>query len=167
MIDILKLIKQRCAIRKYKKEPIKREITERIIEAGIWGPAIPSFLKIQPWKFVVIRDEKIKNKIGDILLKRANKAGIGVNILLKSAGDIINNASVVIIVYNSGDMKNIKKKYKEFYDKFSNIISKAELSAISAAMTRMLQRVLRSSSRNGSASAFFVPRETRMSSSAP
>ncbi|MDD5081336.1 MAG: nitroreductase family protein, partial [Candidatus Omnitrophica bacterium] len=35
-MDILKVIKERKTIRKYKDKPIPKEIIEKIIEAGRW-----------------------------------------------------------------------------------------------------------------------------------
>ncbi len=137
-MDILKLIKTRKSIRKYKNKPIPKKIINKIIEAGIWGPSVPSFLRIQPWKFVVINNKKIINKISKIILQKSRKSKAGVNILLHSGANIINNAPLLIAVYNSGDMLKIKNRFKAVYTNFSEVIEKAQLSAISAAIQNML-----------------------------
>ena len=50
-MDVLKLIKNRQTVRKYKNSPISKNIIEQIIEAGRWGPSVHGF---QPWRFIVI-----------------------------------------------------------------------------------------------------------------
>jgi nitroreductase len=136
-MDILKIIKNRKSIRKYKRKPISKKLLEKIIEAGVWGPSVPSFLRIQPWRFVIIHGKKIR-AIEKILMERSKISGAGLNIMLSSAAKIISNANYVILIYNSGDLAKIKVKYKEIYSRFSDIIPDAELSAISAAIQNMI-----------------------------
>ena len=57
---MLDLIKTRRSIRRFKPEPIEDETIYKIIEAGTWAP---SGKNNQPWKFVVIKDKTIKEKI--------------------------------------------------------------------------------------------------------
>ena len=137
-MDILKLIKNRKSIRRYYDKPIPKKVLDKIIEAGIWGPSVPSFLRIQPWRFVVINNKKKINKISKILLAKSKKSRAGVNVLLKSAANIVNNAQTVFAIYNSGDMENMRNKFKEIYLNFSEVIQNAELSAISATIQNMI-----------------------------
>ena len=137
-MDILELIKNRKTIRKYQDKPVAQELIDKIVEAGIWGPSVPSFLRIQPWRFVVITNKKVKKQISDIIIEKAKTIGTGVNILLSSAGRIIDSAPAAILVYNSHDLRKFENKYKEIYSKFSWIIERAELSAISAAIQNMI-----------------------------
>lgn len=138
MIELLKLIKERRTIRKYQDKPIPKKVLDKIIEAGVWGPSIPSFLKIQPWKFTVITHKKSIARIAEIILKKSKESGVGVNILLSSASKIIGNAMAVILIYNSQELRGIKNKYKQIYSKFEEIIPNAELSAISATIQNMI-----------------------------
>lgn len=138
-LGILRLIKKRRSIRKYQDKPIPKKIIDKIIEAGIWGPSITTFyLRLQPWKFVVINNKDLINKTSEIVLKKSKSVGIGVNILLRSVATTINSASVIIFIYNSRDVKKIKEKYKELYIKFSKLAPSAELSAISASIQNMI-----------------------------
>ena len=137
-MDILKIIKTRRSIRKYKNRSIPRRKINKIIEAGIWGPAVPSFLRNQPWRFIVISEKSLINNISEIVFKKSKKSGAGVNLLLHSAANIIGSAPLLIIVYNSGDIKKIKDRFEEIYAKFSKILVKAELSAISATIQNMI-----------------------------
>jgi nitroreductase len=136
--NILTLIKNRKSIRKYQDKPIPKKIIDKIIEAGIWGPSVPSFLRIQPWKFIVITDKKMINKISGLILKKSKQSGAGVNILLRSSANIVGNAQAIFAIYNSGDMEKMKNKFRELYLNFAQVIQRAELSAISAAIQNMI-----------------------------
>jgi len=65
-------IKNRRSIRKFSDRKIEKEILEKIISAGQHAP---SHCNTQGWKFVVVDDEKIKNKIfengGSFVIKDA------------------------------------------------------------------------------------------------
>ncbi len=56
-MDILKLIKTRRSIRRYKKLTVNKRVIKRIIQAGIWAP---SGLNNQPWKFKVITNPELE-----------------------------------------------------------------------------------------------------------
>jgi len=53
-MDMLKLIKTRRSVRKFKDKDVSREIVDEILEAGRWAP---SGLNNQPWKFMVLKAE--------------------------------------------------------------------------------------------------------------
>jgi len=71
-MDFFDLTKTRRSIRKFKDRPPKREVIEKIIEAGQWAP---SACNIQGWRFVVIEKDALKEKIfdmgGSIIIKTA------------------------------------------------------------------------------------------------
>jgi len=139
-MEILELIKKRCSIRKYKDKPIPKKTLRKIIEAGIWGPSVPSFInQSQPWKFVVIRNKELKKEIAKIIERKAKSCGAGVNILLSSAKNIIEGAPVIILIYNTKRLEYlIKEKFKVIYSRFASLIKAAQLSAISAAIQNMI-----------------------------
>jgi 5,6-dimethylbenzimidazole synthase len=58
--DLLKLVKRRRTIRQFKSDPVPDEYITKIIEVARWAP---SAFHTQPWEFVVIKKEEIKNKI--------------------------------------------------------------------------------------------------------
>lgn len=62
-MDIFEAIRGRRSIRKYKSEPIPDELIEKILEAGRWAPTGGN---IQPWKFIVVKDQKILNMVRKI-----------------------------------------------------------------------------------------------------
>jgi len=57
MNEVLKAIRTRRTIRRFKPDPVKDETLRTILDAGRWAP---SFSNLQPWRFIVIRDTEIK-----------------------------------------------------------------------------------------------------------
>ena len=62
--NLLKLVKARRTIRKFKDDPVPDEYVEKIIEAARWAP---SGANSQPWEFIVVRDKGIKDRMVDIM----------------------------------------------------------------------------------------------------
>jgi len=60
MNNVLNTIKNRRTIRKFKPDPIDEEKLQMILEAGRWAP---SFSNLQPWKFIVIKDQDLRNAV--------------------------------------------------------------------------------------------------------
>ena len=59
-MDIFEAIKERRSCRKFLPESISEEVIEKILEAATWAP---SPLNTQPWEFVVVTNEEMKEKI--------------------------------------------------------------------------------------------------------
>ena len=76
--DFLELLRSRQSVRAYKNTPVEPEKIERIIEAG---RIAPSACNAQPWKFIVVNDNELKNKLADAT---SNKI-IGINHFTKQA----------------------------------------------------------------------------------
>jgi len=110
---------------------------DKIIEAGFGGRPY-QFFTHPTWRFIAISNKKIIKKISEIAFVKSRKLGAGANILLSAGSRIIAAAPVVILIYNSGDLAKLKYKYKAAYDNFGEIIPRAELSAISAAIQNMI-----------------------------
>jgi nitroreductase len=49
-------IKGRRSVRSYRDEPVSKEQIETVLEAGVWAP---TGMNRQPWKFIVIEDNKL------------------------------------------------------------------------------------------------------------
>ena len=60
MNEVLRTIKNRRTIRRFKSDPIEDEKLQAILDAGRWAP---SFSNLQPWRFIVIKDQKLKNAL--------------------------------------------------------------------------------------------------------
>ena len=62
--SLLELVKKRRSIRKFKPEPIPDDYIEKIIEVARWAP---SAANSQPWEFIVIKKQELRNKIVELL----------------------------------------------------------------------------------------------------
>jgi len=82
MNEVLKSIQSRRTIRRFKPDPIDEKKIEMILEAGRWAP---SFSNLQPWKFIVTKDQKVKKELDKASRESVLHLGI-------------NQAPVVIVV---------------------------------------------------------------------
>jgi 5,6-dimethylbenzimidazole synthase len=57
---LLDLVKKRRSVRQFRSDPIPDEYITKIIEVARWAP---SAFHTQPWEFVVIKNQEVKNKI--------------------------------------------------------------------------------------------------------
>jgi nitroreductase len=73
MNEVLNAIKSRRTIRKFKPDSISEENLKTILEAGRWAP---SFSNLQPWKFIVIKDQKIKKELDKVAKETVLHLGI-------------------------------------------------------------------------------------------
>ncbi len=72
------LINNRESVRNYKPDAVEKEKIDRILEAGRISP---SACNAQPWKFIVVDNAELKNKIADATSNRV----IGINHFTKQA----------------------------------------------------------------------------------
>jgi len=89
--EVLEAIRQRRSIRKYTQEDVSEDDLQTILEAGRWAP---SGLNNQPWRFVVVRQQTVKDKIAP----------------LTRYHEIIRKAPVIIAVFldNSASYDRVK-----------------------------------------------------------
>jgi len=59
-MDFYQVIKSRKSIRAYKSDSINNDVLDRVLEAG---RIAPSAKNIQPWKFIVVKNAKIKQEL--------------------------------------------------------------------------------------------------------
>lgn len=59
-MDFMELAKKRFSVRKYKDTKVDRDKIKEVLEAGRIAPSAVNF---QPWHFIVIDDEELKEKI--------------------------------------------------------------------------------------------------------
>jgi len=131
-IDILALIKARRTIRKYKDKKVPREMIEKVIDAGRWAPSAHN---LQPWKFVVIENKDVINKIADLLEKEARNLFSGFNVVMKDTVENLRNAPILLVVYSNGV---ISKKFDRFGPVYKKIANMYEVQSIAAAIENML-----------------------------
>jgi nitroreductase len=70
----------RRSIRRFTRETVSDEVVDRILDAGRWAP---SGLNNQPWRFAVIRDSRVKERLAS----------------LTRYGSIIRSADVILAVF--------------------------------------------------------------------
>jgi nitroreductase len=80
--DTLDLIISRQSDRKYSDKPVENEKLERIVEAGRMAP---SACNAQPWKFIVVTDQKLVLKVAEA----ASAKLIGMNSFVAQAPVIL------------------------------------------------------------------------------
>ena len=68
-IDLFEAIDTQRAIRYFKPDPVPDELITRLLQAAIKGPS--GGIK-QGWGFIVIRDQEIRRKIGDLYRTGSN-----------------------------------------------------------------------------------------------
>ena len=59
-MDVFEAIKKRRSIRSFQDKAVPDELVRKIIEAGQWAP---SATNRQAWRFIIIDDAEVKNKI--------------------------------------------------------------------------------------------------------
>ena len=80
---LLEEIKTRKSVRSYSDEKISDEVLQEILEAGRLAP---SWVNVQPWKFIVIKDEKTKELIFNA--SGGQKQVMGAQVLIGCVADI-------------------------------------------------------------------------------
>ncbi|MDD2636949.1 MAG: nitroreductase family protein [Bacteroidales bacterium] len=102
------LISTRQSDRGYTNQPIEKEKIEKIIESA---RIAPSACNAQPWKFIVVDDEGIKNKLADTTSSRI----LGMNHFTKQAP-----AHIVIVMESANLNSNfgslVKRKHFPLID---------------------------------------------------
>jgi nitroreductase len=58
--SVLALLKGRRSIRRYRPDPVPDEMVEQLLEAGRWAPSASNR---QPWAFIVVRDEAVRQQV--------------------------------------------------------------------------------------------------------
>ena len=59
----LNLIRERKSVRHFKPDDVDIKVIYELIESARWAP---SGLNNQPWKFVIVKSQEIKEKIGNL-----------------------------------------------------------------------------------------------------
>ncbi|MBU2699984.1 nitroreductase [Sporomusaceae bacterium BoRhaA] len=109
-METLEAIRQRRSIREFQNEPVPQKAIEEILELAMKAP---SGKNRQPWRFVVLQDQKkaefVNVMANAISLRRQQGLDIGSSKLSLKA---IKQAPVVILVFN--DFSHSEKDYNHF-----------------------------------------------------
>lgn len=63
-LELSELMRQRRSVRRLRSDPISREIIEQILESGRWAPSPHG---TQPWRFVVLQDPSVRERLADAM----------------------------------------------------------------------------------------------------
>ncbi|MFQ6083719.1 MAG: nitroreductase family protein [Candidatus Aminicenantia bacterium] len=66
-MSVLDAIRKRKSVRKYKSDPIPEDILLKVLEAARLAPSAKN---LQPWKFILIKDEELKMKLAEACLRQ-------------------------------------------------------------------------------------------------
>ncbi|KXA92094.1 hypothetical protein AKJ66_04710 [candidate division MSBL1 archaeon SCGC-AAA259E22] len=69
--SVIKVIKERRSIKEFESTPIDEEKINKILEAGRWAP---SWINNQPWKFIVVKNPEIKERLSKLVPTVYNKS---------------------------------------------------------------------------------------------
>jgi len=67
-MSILKVIKERRSVRRYRSDPIPDEVLLRVLDAARFSP---SGKNLQPWKFIIVRNETLKRRLAEASLRQS------------------------------------------------------------------------------------------------
>ena len=70
-MEFYEVVKRRRSVRKFKPNRVDEKVLERILEAGLWAPSAGN---LQPWRFVVVRNRTLKEKLAKIHTEYSRKA---------------------------------------------------------------------------------------------
>lgn len=97
-MNTLEAIAGRRSIRRFRKDPLPREVVEQILAAAVQAPSAKN---VQPWRFVVLEGER-NDRLADMMLDAAQdlKAkGIGIGSLEWTARAML-GAPLTVVVFN-------------------------------------------------------------------
>ncbi|MGI6469468.1 MAG: nitroreductase [Syntrophomonadaceae bacterium] len=101
-MDIFTAIKGRRSFRNYLSTPVEEEKLKAILEAGRWAPSV---MNLQPWNFLVVKNQDIKTRLKASCQETLDKiyAASGWKWVSRFKLDFLTEAPVIIVV--AGDPK--------------------------------------------------------------
>ncbi len=70
-MEFYDVVKHRRSVRKFKSDDVDEKTVKRILEAGMWAPSAGN---LQPWRFVVVRDRRLKEQLAKIHTEYSHRA---------------------------------------------------------------------------------------------
>lgn len=112
-MELVEAIKTRRSIRRFKEEPVAKEVIQELIDTAVWAPSASNR---QPWGFAVITDRDYLKRLSDeakvdLLAKMGDQPESQRYRAMMQNPDfnIFHNAPAVIIIYGKKD--NTWSKY--------------------------------------------------------
>jgi nitroreductase len=66
-MSVLETIRERRSVRRFTEEPVSAEDLSKVLEAARWAP---SWVNVQPWKIIVVKDAEKKGALRETLLPK-------------------------------------------------------------------------------------------------
>jgi nitroreductase len=70
-MDFDEVVVKRRSIRKFKEECVPEKVVGKVLEAGRWAPSAGNS---QPWRFVIVTDSGVKERIAKVCTESSRKA---------------------------------------------------------------------------------------------
>jgi nitroreductase len=102
---LLEIIKQRRSIRSFKPEKPEKELILKLIEAARFAPSATNF---QPWKFFVINNPEVKEKMASVVSAKL---------------DQLNKTKLNPAGVDAGNVKKFGREYFLFFKKAPVVIA--------------------------------------------
>jgi nitroreductase len=115
-MDILEAIHARRSIRKFKEDPIDREIVERLLDAAVQAPSAKNS---QTWRFTVVMGSKKEEMLKVIRQGMANREVEGQELgTIRWSVQCIEQAPVTLLVHNTDGIHPWKprKEHESWWD---------------------------------------------------
>ena len=105
-MELWDAIRNRRSCRKFATQPVKKEDFQRILEAATWAP---SPANSQPWEFVVLTNQEIKDQLHAACLKSKDEAlqKSGWRWLGKYEIDFLPEAPVIVAVVGNPEKTGV------------------------------------------------------------
>lgn len=70
-MDFDEVVVKRRSVRKFEEESVPEKVLGKVLEAGRWAPSAGNS---QPWRFVVVTDAGVKERIAEVCTESSRKA---------------------------------------------------------------------------------------------
>jgi len=76
--SLLELMKTRRSVRRFKPDPVPKEYVDMLLEAARWAPSAGNR---QPWRFIIVEEASVREKIGELYqkMRKADLEGVPVD----------------------------------------------------------------------------------------
>ena len=137
MNDVIKTMKERRSIRKFKKDEVDKNLIREVLEAGRWAPSAKNR---QPWKYLVFTGVKREVMLGvmdkglDMALEVIPEPAKPAVLDARNTLSIMRGAPVIILVLNT----NAGSPFKGELDIFSHITEICDTLSVGASIENIL-----------------------------
>lgn len=66
-MDFAEVVRTRRSVRSYRSDPVPEDALDRVLSAA---QSAPSANNVQPWRYIVVKDEAMRQKIADVALSQ-------------------------------------------------------------------------------------------------